>query len=316
MQTATPTRVRVFAPATVANVAAAFDILGFAVSEPGDVVEAWISGRPGVRLAEITGDGGVLPREPERNTATAVVKALLDHTRSEVGIEIRLEKGLPLCSGLGSSAASSAAAVLAVNRLLGEPLKRQELLPFVIATEAVACGTAHADNAAPCLLGGFTLVRSTDRLDVVSLPVPDELGCVLVHPHCEVRTEDARRVLQTRVTLSKAVEQWGNVAGLVVGLCTGDFDLVRRSLNDVVIEPTRSLLIPGFARVKEAAIDAGALGCSISGSGPTVFALCRGAAVAKHVGEAMAAAFGDAGLGSDIFVTGIDPEGARILVED
>ncbi len=155
MQPAAPTRVRVFAPATVANVAAAFDILGFAVSEPGDVVEAWISGRPGVRLAEITGDGGVLPREPERNTATAVVKALLDHTRSEVGIEIRLEKGLPLCSGLGSSAASSAAAVLAVNRLLGEPLKRQELLPFVIATEAVALTTSWT-HALSALVYGHT----------------------------------------------------------------------------------------------------------------------------------------------------------------
>jgi homoserine kinase len=304
---------RAYAPATVANVAAAFDILGFAVDRPGDTVEAHSRKQPGVGLRSITGDGGTLPRDVERNTASWAVARLLESVGSDAGIELSLHKGLPLCSGLGSSAASAAAAVMAANRLLGEPLTRSELLPFVVEAERVACGAAHADNAAPCLLGGFCLVRSTSPLDVVSLPVPDDLCCVLTHPHCEVSTEHARKILRTRVTLSKAVEQWGNVAGLVAGLCTADYSLIGRSLTDVLIEPTRSLLIPGFDAVKRAAVDAGALGCSISGSGPTVFALCRGEERAGEVGRNMAAAFGAAGLDSDVYSSPICVQGARVL---
>jgi homoserine kinase len=305
--------VRAFAPGTVANVAAAFDVLGFALSAPGDTVEVAHSERPGVHLVEVRGDHGVLPRDPAKNTATVAVSAMLAELGSGRGLEVRLDKGLPLCSGLGSSAASSAAAVLAANQLLGEPLSRRQLLPFVVTAEATACGTAHADNAAPALLGGFTLIRSTSPFDIVSLPIPDDLCCVLVHPHCEVRTEDARKVLRSRVTLAAAVEQWANVAGLIAGLCTGDLDLIGRSLRDGLIEPTRSLLIPGFAEVKEAALGAGALGCSISGSGPTVFALCHDLQIATAAGQAMADAFAGAGLSSDVYSSRIDRRGARIV---
>lgn len=306
-------RIRAVAPATVANVAAAFDVLGFAVGAPVDTVEVRLSDEPGVRLVSIEGDGGLLPLQAEKNTATAAVIGLVEALGRPAGLEVALHKGLPLCSGLGSSAASSAAAVLAANAALGEPLTRRELLPFVVAAEAVACGTAHADNAAPSLLGGFTLIRSTSPLDVICLPVPSDLVCALVHPHCEVRTEDARKVLRGSIRLSQAVEQWGNVAGLIAGLYSADYELIGRSLRDVVVEPTRSLLIPGFAAVKRAALEADALGCSISGSGPTVFALCRGETRAQSAAVAMAAAFADAGLGSDTYVSPIDSQGARLL---
>lgn len=306
---------RAFAPATVANVAAAFDILGFALSEPGDEVTATLSAEPGVRLVSVTGDDGELPREAERNTASAAVMSLLEATGAEIGVELDLVKGLPLCSGLGSSAASSVAALVAANALLNAPLSRRELLPFAVAAEEVACGVGHADNAAPSLLGGCCLVRSTESLDVIPLPVPDGLACALVHPHCEVRTADARMVLQNRVTLSRAVEQWGNVAGLVAGLCLGDLELIGRSLNDVVVEPTRSILIPGFETVKGAALDAGALGCSISGSGPTLFALASGEDRAAQIAEAMAGAFVDVGLDSDTYVSTVGTAGARTVAE-
>ncbi|MCP4898375.1 MAG: homoserine kinase [bacterium] len=308
-------QVRAFAPATVANVAAAFDILGFALSNPGDEVIATLTDEPSVRLVSITGDEGALPLDPKRNTASAAIISLLEATGSDAGIDLELSKGLPLCSGLGSSAASSAAALTAVNALLGEPMTARELLPFAVAAEAVACGVGHADNAAPCLLGGCILVRSTDPLDVISLPVPEDLACVLVHPHCEVRTADARMVLRNQLTLTRAVEQWGNVAGLVAGLCLGDLELLGRSLSDVVIEPTRSILIPGFEQVKRAAMDGGALGCSISGSGPTLFALVAGDDRAEEIGHAMATAFLEIGLGSDVFTSMVGTSGAHI-VED
>jgi len=304
---------RAFAPATVANVAAAFDVLGFAVDAPGDEVRVRLSDRPGVRLLSIAGDNGELPLDPGENTATAAVIAMLSQLEVTVGVEVELIKNLPLCSGLGSSAASSAAAVVATNQALGKPLSRQELLRFAVDAEKVACGTAHADNAAPSLLGGFCMIRSSQPLDVVSLPVPPGLYCTLVHPHCEVRTEDARRVLRTHISLAQAVEQWGNVAGLVAGLCLADIDLVGRSLRDVVIEPTRSRLIPGFDEVKSAALAAGAIGCAISGSGPTLFALSTDGCRAAAIGEVMQAAFEEIGLHSDLFVSPISTRGARVL---
>jgi homoserine kinase len=312
-QIMTTLEVRSWAPATVANVAAAFDVLGFALSNPGDIVIARRRKEPGVVLRTITGDDGQLPLEPEHNTATAAVIAYLDAVNANDGVEVELEKGLPLCSGLGGSAASSAAALIAVNSLYGDPLSTEELLPFAIKAESVACGVGHADNAAPSLLGGCCLIRSTVPLDVVSLPVPEGLACALVHPHCEVRTADARKVLRGRVSLAQAVEQWGNVAGLVAGLCLGDLALLGRSINDVVIEPTRSLLIPGFDKVKAAALAAGALGCSISGSGPTMFALAEDMIRAEDIGAVMAEAFADIGLDSDVYVSEVGTQGAHVV---
>jgi homoserine kinase len=308
--------VRVFAPATVANVAAGFDILGFAVREPGDEVLARLADSPGVRILRITGDGGALPLDPARNTAGVAARGVLERAGSGAGVELELVKRMPLGSGLGSSAASGVAAAVAVNELLGRPLSREELLPSLLEAERMACGAAHADNVAPSLLGGFVLIRSYRPLDVVRIPTPPELWCALVHPHVELRTSDARRILRDRVRLADAVVQWGNTAGLVAGLLLSDYALVGRSLQDVIIEPARSVLIPGFPRVKQAALDAGALGCSISGAGPSIFALARGEALARAAGNAMAEVYRGLGLGCDRYVSPIHEAGAQATEED
>jgi homoserine kinase len=302
-------KVRIFAPATVANVASGFDVLGFALESPGDAVTLTRSSETGVRVRSITGDGGRLPTDPGKNTAAVAAAAFLDRIGNPFGVEVELEKRMPLSSGLGSSAASAVAAVTAANLLAGKPLSPTDLLPFTMEAERVACGSAHADNVAPSLLGGFVLIRSYDPLDVVRLPVPAGLSCAVVHPHAELRTEDARSVLKKEIRLSDAIRQWGNLAALVAALYNGDLQLLGRSLQDVVAEPARSLLIPGFARVKAAALAAGALGCSISGSGPSVFALCAKAEGSARVGAAMVAAFKAAGLESDVYLSAVNPGG-------
>jgi len=314
--TAGPDRIRVFAPATVANVASGFDVLGFALDSPGDSVTLTRSAEKGVRVRSVTGDEGRLPRDPKKNTAAVAAAAFLEKIGNPFGVEIELEKRMPLSSGLGSSAASAVAAVTAANLLAGSPLSRRDLLPFTMEAERVACGSAHADNVAPSLLGGFVLIRSYDPLDVVQLPVPAGLSCAVVHPHAELRTEDARRVLKKEIRLSDAIRQWGNLAALVAALYNGDLQLLGRSLQDVVAEPARSLLIPGFSKVKAAALGAGALGCSISGSGPSVFALCAHQEDSARAGEAMVAAFKAAGLSSDLYLSAVNPRGpVEILME-
>ena len=252
--------VKASAPATVANVSCGFDIFGFAVGEPADEVEVVLTDHPGVVIKEIVGDQGRLPLEASRNTAGVGVQAYLKETGSPYGAEITLFKNLPLGSGMGSSAASSAAALVAINYLHGNPLTRAELLPFAMEAERVACGSAHADNVAPSLLGGFVLIRGYAPLDVASVPTPPDLYCTLVHPHLELKTEDSRKVLKLQIPLKDAITQWGNIAGLVVGLMKPDYELISRSLHDVVAEPIRSALIPGFAEMKASAIAAGALG--------------------------------------------------------
>ena len=305
--------VEVFAPATVANVASGFDVLGFAVERPGDRV--WLTRNDGhdVRVVSIEGDGGKLPWDPLRNTAAVAVSRFLDALNRPFGVDLRLFKGMPLSSGLGSSAASAVAAVYAVNVLAGEPFTVRELLPFTMGAEQVACGTAHADNVAPSLLGGFVLIRSYDPLDIVRLPVPAGLAAAIVHPHTEIRTEDARRILKKELRLVDAVRQWGNLAALVAALYEGDLELLSRSLQDVVAEPRRALLIPGFDSVKAAALESGALGCSISGSGPSLFALCASVEVARRVGAAMQDGFARTGLDSDLFVSPINPQGPAVV---
>ena len=315
MSTAPLQRVRVFAPATVANVASGFDVLGFALDSPGDAVRLSRSAESGVRVLSISGDDGRLPRDPKKNTAAVAVAAFLERVGNPFGVDLELEKRMPLSSGLWSSAASAVAAVTAANLLAGTPLAPTELLPFTMEAERVACGSAHADNVAPSLLGGFVLIRSYDPLDVVRLPVPAGLSCAVVHPHTELRTEDARSVLKKELRLSDAIRQWGNLAALVAALYNGDLALLGRSLQDVVAEPARSLLIPGFPQVKAAAVAAGALGCSISGSGPSVFALCASPEVSSRAGEAMVAAFGAAGLASDLYLSAVNPRGPVELPE-
>jgi homoserine kinase len=310
-----PAQVSVFAPATVANVASGFDVLGFALETPGDAVTLVRTSEKKVVVTGIVGDGGKLPRDPARNTAAVAVSGFLGKIGFPFGVEISLNKMMPLSSGLGSSAASAVAAVFAANLLAGNPLSARELLPFTMAAEKVACGTAHADNVAPSLLGGFVLVRSYDPLDVVQLPVPPGLFCAVTHPHTEVRTEDARAILKKEIRLADAVRQWGNLAALVAALYNGDLQLLGRSLQDVVAEPARSLLIPGFSEVKKAALGAGALGCSISGSGPSVFALCVSEQTAQEAGRRMKTAFKEAGLGSDVYISPVNTQGPRVLAD-
>jgi homoserine kinase len=305
--------IRASAPATVANVSCGFDIFGFAVESPADEVEITLTEKPGVVIKQILGDNGRLPMEASRNTAGVGVEAFLKKVGSAYGAEITLYKNLPLGSGMGSSAASSAAALIAINRLHGDPLTREELLPFAIEAERIACGSAHADNVAPSLLGGFVLIRGYEPLDVTSVPTPPELFCTLVHPHLELKTEDSRRVLKLQIPIKDAVIQWGNIAGLVVGLMKADYGLISRSLHDVVAEPIRSVLIPGFDKIKSVAIEAGALGCGISGSGPTIFALSRTREIAQQVGQEIQNQFDQFNLSSDRFVSRINTEGAKII---
>ncbi|TCD48054.1 homoserine kinase [Chlorobium sp. N1] len=317
--------VRGFASATVGNVACGFDVLGFAIREPGDEVVLSLSERSHtsgpVTITSITGDGGKLPQDARKNTSSFVVLKFLEHIRAQKGIgfdghiELELKKHLPLSSGMGSSAASAAAALVAANELLGQPCTKMELVHFAIEGERVACGSAHADNAAPAILGNFVLIRSYTPLDLIVIAPPEELFCSLVHPHTELRTSYARSVLPAEIPLKLAIQQWGNVGALIAGLQSSDYPLIGRSLVDVVAEPRRAPLIPGFTGVKEAAMEAGALGCSIAGSGPSVFAFSRSRESAEKAGRAMQEAFlsGSAGLASDMWVSPICREGARIL---
>lgn len=304
--------IRVFAPATVANVACGFDILGFAIEQPGDEVIIRLTNIPGVNILKISGDQGRLPITAEKNTVSVSILALLKHLKSSRGFEIELIKRMPLGSGLGSSAASAVAGVFAANQLLGNPLTKEELLPFAMEGERVACGSAHADNAAPALLGGFVLIRSYQPLDVIKISTPD-LFCTVLHPQIEIRTEDARKILKKQILFKDAITQWGNIAGLIAGLMNSDYDLIRRSLQDVIIEPIRSILIPGFHEIKQAALESGALGCSISGSGPSMFALSSAEKIACKAGTAMQSIMNNLNIDSEIYISKINPFGPRIL---
>lgn len=308
--------VTAFAPATVANVACAFDVLGFALHQPGDFVTVSIGSEPGITVKEIIGDEGKLPREVSKNTAAVAAREVLKCADiQDYALEISIRKEMPLGSGLGSSAASAVAGALAVNHLYGSPITKRELVPAILEGERIACGAGHADNGAPSLLGGFVLIRSYAPLDIVQIKTPNELCAAVVHPMIEIRTEDARKILKRDISMKNAIIQWGNTAGLIAGLLQLDYDLIGRSLQDVVVEPERALLIPGFDKVKQAAMNHGALGCSISGSGPSVFSLTRGEAVAHRVGAAMAEEFRAIGIAADVFVSGINETGALITEE-
>lgn len=312
----TLTRVRAFAPATVSNVACGFDILGFALEGLGDEVVVERTEEPGVTLSQVTGDDGRLPRQVTANTASVAVQALLDRLGSSAGLRLELHKGMPLSSGLGSSAASAVAAVWAAHRLLEADLSREALLECALEGEKVACGALHADNAAPALYGGLVLVRNVAPPDIVSLPVPPGMTCAVVRPHVEVETRASRALLGDTLRLQDAVTQWANVAGLVAGLYTEDWGLMQRSLHDVVAEPVRSGQVPGFGEVKKSALVSGALGCSLSGSGPSIFALCRDRDTAQRVSRAMAQALGrSARLDCDCIVSPIHPTGAGLVEE-
>ncbi len=303
-----------FAPATVSNVACGFDVLGFALDTPGDVVIAEAGSDAGVEIVAIEGDEGQLSRDVSQNTAGAAAAALLDRLGARRGVRLTLHKGVPLASGIGSSGASAVAALVATNELLGRPAPLDVLFECALAAEAAGCGARHPDNVAPALYGGFVLARAVSPPDIVHLPVPEGLCCALLHPHLQVQTGAARALVGDSIPLAAAVKQWGNLGGLVAGLFTSDFPLIARALEDHVAEPKRAHLVPGFAAVKQAALAAGALGCSLSGSGPSIFALCSALARAESVGQAMRAAFVAAsGLGADVWVSPVGRRGARIV---
>jgi homoserine kinase len=278
--------VNVFAPATVANVVCGYDVLGFAVNAPGDEVIMRLRDEPGVIITKISGDEGRLPYDPAKNTVSLSVQHYLNHIgRPDVGVEIELFKKMPIGSGLGSSSASTVAGLYAINTLMDSPLSKMELVPFAMKGEEMACGYGHADNVAPALLGGFVLVRSYEPLDIIQLPYPEELFCSIVFPQIDVPTRDARQIIRSKILLKDAVVQWGNVAGLVAGLYTKDIDLIARSMKDVIVEPVRSILIPDFYKLREIAMENGALSFGISGSGPSVFTFTRNEDDARIINE-------------------------------
>ncbi len=308
--------VRAAAPASVSNVCCGFDLLGFAVAGWQDVVEARSSPEPGVRLIEVTGDGGRLPRGAGENTAGVAATRLLElvDRKGRAGVDLRLHKGLPLASGLGSSGASAVAALVATNEALGLAAEPGQLLAAAMEGERVACGTAHPDNVAPTLHGGLLLVRPGDPPELTELPVPAGLTCVLIHPHSEVATEAARAVLPAEVPLSTLTTQAGNLAALVTGLFRGDDRLISAALVDLVAEPVRAGMTPGFEPVRRAAVTAGALGAGLSGSGPTMFAWTREPQRANRIAESMARALErETGLEGDLLTFPLGAPGARVL---
>ena len=308
--------VTAFAPASVSNVGCGFDVLGFAIEKPGDEVSARLTPETdgSVRIDDISGDGGRLPRDAGRNTAGVAAQALLRMVGDRRSVALTIHKGLPFASGLGGSAASAAAAVVAVDALLGSRASMDTLVACALEGERIGAGSAHPDNVVPAICGGFVLVREVDPLDVVRLPVPSGLTAVVVHPHLEIETNRARALIGDSVPLADAIRQWANLGALVAGLHRADFGLIARSLQDAIAEPRRASLIPGLDAIKQAAMNAGALGSSLSGSGPSVFALCATPAVARPVARAMAAAVRSA-IGADphAYISPIAPIGARVV---
>lgn len=308
-------RLRVFAPASASNLGPGFDVLGLALEKPGDIVEAERSESTGVEIVEVTG-APTLSADSSQNTAAIAAQAVLDRIEpaKRTGVRLWVHKRMPLASGLGSSAASSVAGALVVNELCAGGLSRHAMVDCALEGEKAVSGTAHADNVAPSLLGGIVLIRSYAPLDLVSLPVPEALRIVVIHPHAQVQTSMARQLVADRhFTIKQAVTNLGNVAAFVAALHSGDLMLFGRSIHDALVEPIRAPLVTGFAEVKTAALAAGALGCSISGSGPSVFAFAAADGPAERIAETMQQAFLKAGVTSDRFVGRVNTTGARVL---
>lgn len=301
--------IRVFCPATIANISCGFDVLGVALDNVGDEMVVRKTRKKGITITKLEGQD--LPLETHKNVAGVAGLALLSASNYDGGFEIEIYKKIKAGSGIGSSAASSAGAVWAMNKLLGEPFSNLDLVKFAMKGEELASGVPHADNVAPAIYGGFTLVRSYDPLDIIKINTPSELYATVIHPQIEVKTSDSRKILKTTISLADGIKQWGNVGGLIAGLYTEDYNLIGRSLTDHIVEPIRSILIPAFDTVKSASIQAGALGCGISGSGPSIFALCKGKASAIKVAEAMQKVYTKVGITYDIHVSSINLEGVK-----
>ena len=305
--------IRIRATASVANVSCGFDCIGYAISDPGDIVALKKQNKPGIEISMSGLKSESIPLDPEKNTAGKAILSLLESLESNQGFKVHIEKGIPPGSGIGSSSASAAAAVFGANELLGKPLKNDELLIHGMAGEAVASGGFHADNIAPVLFGGIILIRSYDPLDILNLPVPENLFSTAVLPDMTINTREARQILPMEVPLSSAVEQAGNLAGFTLGLHESDFDLLGRCMVDHFAEPHRAKLIPGYENVRQSALDSGAIGCGISGSGPAVFALSDSLEKAEQIGNTMVNAFQNSGLNSTAYCSPIHTDPPEIL---
>jgi len=306
--------IKVFAPATVANVVCGFDVLGFAVNEPGDEVIMRLTDTPGIVISKITGDNGRLPLDPRKNTVSVSVEHYLKSIgRTDIGLDIELHKKMPIGSGLGSSSASTVAGLFAAKTLLGDETDVVKLLPFARKGEEMACGHGHADNVAPALLGGFVLIRSYEPLDVIKLPHPKGLYCAIVFPDVDVPTREARQIIRNKIQMKDAVTQWGNIAGLVSGLFMNDIDLIGRSMQDVLVEPVRSMLIPDFYKMREMAMEMGAVSFGISGSGPSVFAFTKDLETAEKITQKLQQHLAKLNIGSNTYVSSINDEGPKVI---
>ncbi|WP_430467177.1 homoserine kinase [Winogradskyella ouciana] len=304
-------QVKIFAPATVANVSCGYDAMGFALQALGDEMVFTKTDSNAVTISKI--EGAKLPFEADKNVAGVVAKLMLEDSKSDFGVDIQIFKKFIPGSGLGSSAASASGSAFAINQLLGNKYSNLDLTKFAMQGEVVACGSAIADNVAAAIYGGFILVRNYEPLDIVEIPSPSELVATIIHPQIEVKTEDARKVIKPEIPIKTAIAQWANVGGLISGLHTSDFDLISRSLVDYVAEPARKYLIPYFDAVKNAAIEQGALGAGISGSGPSIFALSKGVETANNVAEAMNKIYKDKNIDYKIYISRISTHGAKII---
>jgi homoserine kinase len=303
--------IKIFCPATIANLSCGFDVLGTCLENVGDEMIIRKSNEKGIHITKIV--GADLPLETERNVAGVAALALLNAVTSDFGFDIEIYKKIKAGSGIGSSSASAAGAVFGINELLGKPFSRKELVQFAMKGEALASGSEHADNVAPCLLGGFTVVRSSTPLDIIKIESPKDLYATVIHPQIELKTSEMRAVLQPMVSLKSAITQWGNVGGLIAGLYTSDYELIGRSLHDDIVEPLRGKFIPKFDLVKQAALKNGALGSGISGSGPSIFALSKGIKTAEKIAIAMREIYNETGIPYEIHVSKINDEGVKII---
>ena len=303
--------IKIFCPATIANISCGFDVLGLCLESVGDEMIIRKSDVKGIKITKIVGEE--LPLETSKNVAGVAALALLDAIDYKFGFEIEIYKNIKPGSGIGSSAASAAGAVFGINELLGKPFTRKELVEFAMKGEAIASGSEHADNVAPAILGGITLVRSSAPLDIIKIESPSELYATVIHPQIELKTSEMRAVLQPMIPLKSAILQWGNLGGLIAGLYTSDYELIGRSLHDEIVEPLRGPFIPKFDVIKKTALENGALGSGISGSGPSIFALSKGIETANRIAKAMFVVYEDMNLPFEIHVSKVNPEGVKII---
>jgi len=303
--------IKIFCPATIANISCGFDVLGLCLEAIGDEMIIRKSDVKGIRITKIV--GADLPLETSKNVAGVAALAILEAIDYEFGFDIEIYKNIKAGSGIGSSAASAAGAVFGINELIGKPFTRKELVAFAMKGEAIASGSEHADNVAPAILGGITLVRSYTPLDIIKIESPSELYATVIHPQIELKTSEMRAVLQPMITLKSAIVQWGNLGGLIAGFYTSDYELIRRSLHDEIVEPLRGPFIPKFDLIKKAALDNGALGSGISGSGPSIFAFSKGIETANKIAKAMSVVYDEINLPYEIHVSKVNSEGVKII---